>query len=180
MDLDKIPVGDNPPAEINAVIEISQGGVPIKYEVEKTSGALFVDRFLHTPMIYPANYGFIPHTLAEDGDPCDILVITQVPVVPMAVVRCRPIGGLVMADEHGPDEKIVAVPIERLNPYYVNIRKLDDLPTIVRDQIAHFFSHYKDLEEGKWVKISRWMEVDEAHDYILGAMARAARDKCTS
>jgi inorganic pyrophosphatase len=177
MDLDKIPVGDNPPFEINAIIEISQGSVPIKYEVEKTSGALFVDRFLHTPMIYPANYGFIPQTLGEDGDPCDILVITQVPVVPLAVVRCRPIGGLVMTDERGPDEKIIAVPIQKLNPYYVDIRELRDLPTIVLEQIAHFFSHYKDLEEGKWVKVSRWMEVGEANDYIVRAIARAVQDK---
>ncbi len=175
MDLNKISAGDNPPFEINAVIEIPQGSVPIKYEIDKNSGALFVDRFLHTPMIYPTNYGFIPQTLCEDGDPCDILVISQVPVVPLAVVRCRPIGGLVMADERGPDEKIIAVPIDRLNPYYINVRSLDDLPTILHEQIAHFFSHYKDLEEGKWVRVSRWMELGEANDYIVKAVERAYR-----
>jgi inorganic pyrophosphatase len=177
MELDKIPAGENPPFEINAVIEIPQGGTPIKYELDKTSGALFVDRFLHTPMIYPANYGFIPKTLSADGDPCDILVISQVPVVPLAVIRCRPIGGLVMSDESGPDEKIIAVPIEKLNPYYVDVRSLDDLPAILRDQISHFFSHYKDLEEGKWSKVSRWMDSAEAHDYITKAIARAATTK---
>jgi inorganic pyrophosphatase len=175
MDLNKIPAGDGPPSEINAIIEIPQGGIPIKYEVDKISGALFVDRFLHTAMVYPANYGFIPQTLCDDGDPCDILVISQVPVVPLAVVRCRPIGGLVMADERGPDEKIIAVPIDRLNPYYINVHSLNDLPIILHEQISHFFSHYKDLEEGKWVEVSRWMERDEANDYIIKAIARAAK-----
>lgn len=172
MDLSKIPAGENPPYEVNAVIEIPQGSVPIKYELDKISGALFVDRFLHTPMVYPANYGFIPKTLCEDGDPCDVLVISQVPVVPLSVVRCRPIGGLIMSDERGPDEKIIAVPIDRLNPYYANVRSLDDLPTILHEQIAHFFSHYKDLEEGKWVEVSRWMETQEACEYILRALSR--------
>jgi inorganic pyrophosphatase len=175
MDISQIPAGDNPPHEVNAVIEIPQGSVPIKYEVDKLSGALFVDRFLHTPMVYPANYGFIPKTLCEDGDPCDVLVISQVPVVPLAVIRCRPIGGLIMKDERGPDEKIIAVPTDRLNPYYTNVHSLDDLPTILHEQIAHFFSHYKDLEEGKWVEVSRWMEPTEAREYIVRALSRAAR-----
>jgi inorganic pyrophosphatase len=174
MDLSKIPAGPNPPFEINVVIEIPQGGIPVKYEIDKASGALFVDRFLHTPMVYPANYGFIPQTLCDDGDPCDALVISQVPVFPLAVVRCRPIGGLVMADERGPDEKIIAVPIERLNPYYVKVHSLNDLPSILHEQIAHFFCHYKDLEEGKWVDVSRWMEVDEAYEYITKSISRAA------
>jgi inorganic pyrophosphatase len=173
MDLSKIPAGDNPPHEVNAMIEIPQGSVPIKYEVDKASGALFVDRFLHTPMVYPANYGFIPQTLCDDGDPCDILVICEVPVAPLSVVRCRPIGGLVMADERGPDEKIIAVPTDKLNPYHADIRSLDDLPTIMHEQIAHFFSHYKDLEEGKWVRVSRWMDAAEARDYIMRAISRA-------
>ncbi len=174
MDLNKIPAGDNPPSEINVVIEIPQGSLPIKYEADKTSGALFVDRFLHTPVFYPANYGFIPQTLCDDGDPCDVLVISQVPVFPLAVVRCRPIGGLAMNDKRDPDEKIIAVPSDRLNPYYVNILGLDDLPTIVLEEIAHFFSHYKDLEEGKWVEVSRWMEPTEACDYIMQAITRSA------
>jgi inorganic pyrophosphatase len=175
MDLSKISAGDNPPHEVNVVIEIPQGSVPIKYEVDKLSGALFVDRFLHTPMVYPANYGFIPETLCEDGDPCDVLVISQVPVVPLAVIRCRPIGGLIMRDERGPDEKIIAVPTDGLNPYYTNVRNLDDLPTILHEQIAHFFSHYKDLEEGKWIEVSRWMEPPAAREYIERALSRAAR-----
>lgn len=175
MDLYKIPAGDNPPFEINAVIEIPQGSVSIKYEVDTVSGALFVDRFLHTPMVYPANYGFIPQTLCDDGDPCDLLVISQVPVVPLAVVRCRPIGGLVMSDERGLDEKIIAVPIERLNPYYVEVQSLDHLPKIVLEQIAYFFSHYKDLEGGKWVNVLRWMDLDAATDYIGKAIARAKK-----
>jgi len=174
MDLNKIPVGDNPPYEINAVIEISQGSVPIKYEFDKASGALFVDRFLHTPMVYPANYGFIPHTICDDGDPCDILVISQVPVAPLAVVRCRPIGGLAMNDIRDPDEKIIAVPSDRLNPYYVNVHGLDELPKFVLEQIAYFFSHYKDLEEGKWVEVLRWIDSGAATEYIAKAIARAA------
>jgi inorganic pyrophosphatase len=148
---------------------------PIKYEVDNTSGALFVDRFLHTPMVYPANYGFIPQTLCDEGDPCDVLVVSQVPVVPLAVVRCRPIGGLVMKDNREPDEKIIAVPSDKLNPYYVNVRSLDDLPKIVLAQIAYFFSHYKDLEERKWVEVLHWMDLDAATDYIAKAIARAER-----
>jgi inorganic pyrophosphatase len=175
MDLKKIPAGSNPPHEVNVVIEIPQGTVPIKYEIDKASGALFVDRFLHTPMVYPANYGFIPQTLCGDGDPCDVLVISQVPVVPLAVVRCRPIGGLVMTDERGADEKIIAVPTESLNPYYAGVHKLDDLPAIVHEQIAHFFAHYKDLEQGKWVDISRWMDAAESRDFVMQAIALAAK-----
>jgi inorganic pyrophosphatase len=173
MDLSKIPSGDEPPSEINAVIEIPQGSVAVKYEVDRVSGALFVDRFLHTPMFYPANFGFIPQTLCEDGDPCDVLVISHVPVSPLAVIRCRPIGGLVMDDKGVADEKIIAVPIDRLNPYYVNVRRLDDLPPVLLEQVAHFFTHYKDLEEGKWVNVSRWMEPDEAFEYVARAIARA-------
>ncbi len=174
MDLSKIPAGSNPPHEINVVIEIPQGSVPIKYEVDKASGALFVDRFLHTPMVYPANYGFIPQTLCDDGDPCDVLVISQVAVVPLAVVPSRPIGGLIMTDERGADEKIIAVPTERLNPYYADVRTLDDLPAIVHEQIAHFFAHYKDLEQGKWVDISRWMKPEETQEFIMRAISRAS------
>jgi inorganic pyrophosphatase len=173
MDVSKIPIGGNPPHDVNAIVEIPQGGPPIKYELDKASGALFVDRFLHTSMSYPANYGFIPHTISEDGDPCDVLVITQVPVASGAVVRCRPIGVLLMEDENGPDEKIIAVPVDELNPFYTGVRSFEDLPLILREQITHFFRHYKDLEEGKWVKIQRWAGPEEALALIDKAIARA-------
>ena len=172
MDVSKIPPGRNPPDEINALIEIPQGGVPVKYELDKVSGALFVNRFLHTAMYYPANYGFIPNTLSEDGDPCDVMVLSQVPVAPTAVIRCRPVGALLMEDESGIDEKILAVPVDELNPYFDGIVELGDLPQIMRDQIEHFFRHYKDLEKGKWVKLSGWVERDKARMLILDAIAR--------
>lgn len=173
MDISRIPIGANPPHEINAVIEIPQGGLPVKYEIDKASGALFVDRFLHTAMYYPANYGFIPHTLSADGDPCDVLVISQTPVVPAAVIRCRPIGALTMTDEAGPDEKIIAVPVDRLHPFYRGVESYADLPEILREQIAHFFQHYKDLEKGKWVTIAKWVGPDEAKQLIAEGMERA-------
>lgn len=172
MDISKIAVGRAPPQDINVVIEIPQGGNPVKYELDKESGAVFVDRFLHTAMFYPGNYGFVPHTLAEDGDPIDVLVVGQVSVVPGAVVRCRPIGALLMEDEAGPDEKIIAVPVDELHPFYTKVRSHEDLPPILCEQIAHFFSHYKDLEPGKWVKIARWADPGEAADLILAAIER--------
>jgi inorganic pyrophosphatase len=150
------------------------GGVPVKYELDKRSGALFVDRFLHTAMYYPGNYGFIPHTLSEDGDPCDVLVTTQVPVVPGAVIRCRPVGALLMQDEAGKDEKVLAVPADALNPFYSGIRNYSDLPPIVCEQIAHFFKHYKDLERGKWVSDVKWLDASRAEQLIIEAIARAA------
>ena len=174
MDLTKIPAGRAPPHDVNVVVEIPQGGEPVKYELDKASGAVFVDRFLHTAMFYPGNYGFVPHTLAEDGDPLDVLIVGPVPVVPGAVVRCRPIGALMMEDEHGPDEKIIAVPVEALHPYYSNVQSYSDLPPILCDRIAHFFRHYKDLEAGKWVNISRWAEAQAAVALITAAIARAA------
>jgi inorganic pyrophosphatase len=174
MNLDKIAIGKDPPFDINAVIEIPQGGLPVKYEFDKESGALMVDRFLHTAMFYPGNYGFIPHTLAADGDPCDILVVGTTPVVPGAVIRSRPVGALLMEDEAGPDEKILAVPVDALHPYYTGVRTHEDLPQILRDQIAHFFQHYKDLEKGKWVTIVRWVGPDDASALIRNAIARAA------
>lgn len=173
MDLKLIPAGRNPPRDVNAVIEIPLGGVPVKYEFDKDSGALFVDRFLHTAMFYPGNYGFIPHSLAEDGDPCDIMVIGQVPVVPGAVIRCRPVGALLMEDEAGKDEKVLAVPVDDLHPFYTGLSTYRDLPTVMLDQIAHFFRHYKDLEKGKWVTIVRWVDADEAEGLIMDAIARA-------
>ncbi len=173
MDIAKIPTGPNPPHEVNVIVEIPQGGEPVKYELDKRSGAVFVDRFLHTAMFYPGNYGFIPHTLAEDGDPIDALVIASVSVVPGAVVRCRPIGALVMEDEAGPDEKIIAVPVDALHPFYSNVRSYRDLPPVLCEQIAHFFSHYKDLEAGKWVKLKCWLMPAEAAALVEKAIARA-------
>ena len=173
MDLSKISIGPNPPYDLHAVIEIPQGGEPVKYEIDKTSGAIFVDRFLHTAMFYPANYGFIPHTLAEDGDPMDIMVVSSTPVVPGAVIRCRPIGVLLMSDEAGPDEKVLAVPVDKLHPFYKDISSWTSLPSILTEQIAHFFAHYKDLEKGKSVDIVRWDGVEEATKLILKAAERA-------
>jgi inorganic pyrophosphatase len=174
MNIDKIAIGKDPPFDINVVIEIPQGGEPVKYEFDKESGALVVDRFLHTAMFYPGNYGFIPHTLAEDGDPCDVLVVGRTPVVPGAIIRSRPVGALLMEDEAGPDEKIVAVPVDALHPYYTGVRSYEDLPVILRDQIAHFFQHYKDLEKGKWVSIVRWIGPDDSAELIRKGIARAA------
>jgi inorganic pyrophosphatase len=173
MDLARIPIGDNPPHEVNVVVEIPQGGEPVKYEVDKKSGAIFVDRFLHTAMFYPANYGFIPHTLSEDGDPIDCMVISASAVVPGVVLRSRPIGALLMEDEAGIDEKILAVPIDRLHPFYRQVTSPRDLPEILLGQIEHFFTHYKDLEKGKWAKVRRWAEVQEAIELIRAGIERA-------
>ncbi len=173
MDLTKIPPGRNPPYEINVVIEVPLGGQPVKYELDKASGAIFVDRFLHTAMTYPGNYGFIPHTLAADGDPMDVLVVGPVPVVPGAVVRARPVGVLLMEDESGLDEKVLAVPADALHPYYTNISSYRSLPKILLDQIAHFFAHYKDPEPDKWVRVDRWGEAEEALKLIETAIRQA-------
>jgi inorganic pyrophosphatase len=166
MDLSKISVGQNPPYDVNAIIEIPQGGEPVKYELDKESGAIFVDRFLHTAMFYPGNYGFIPHTLADDGDPMDIIVVGPTPVVPGAIIRARPVGALIMRDEAGGDEKILAVPVDALHPFYTGVDSWRSLPTILTEQIAHFFQHYKDLEKGKSVEIVRWADPEEAADLI--------------
>ncbi len=173
MDVTKIPIGRNPPHDVHALIEIPLGGVPVKYELDKESGALFVDRFLHTAMFYPGNYGFIPQTLSADGDPCDVLVVGQVPVVPGAIIRCRPVGVLVMEDEAGMDEKILAVPVDALHPFYTGITSYTELPKVLLDQIAHFFQHYKDLEKGKWVTIVKWQDTADAERMILEAIDRA-------
>ena len=175
MDLNLISIGRDPPRDVHAVVEIPLGGVPVKYEFDKKSGAIFVDRFLHTAMFYPGNYGFIPHTLSEDGDPCDILVISQVPVVPGAVIRCRPVGALLMADEAGKDEKILAVPVDALHPFYTGIASYRDLPSVMIEQIAHFFQHYKDLEKGKWVTIVKWLDTADAEQSIVAAIERAKK-----
>ncbi|SLN49512.1 inorganic diphosphatase [Oceanibacterium hippocampi] len=175
MNLDAIPVGMNPPWDVNVVIEIPLGGMPVKYEVDKASGAMFVDRFLHTAMFYPCNYGFIPHTLADDGDPVDVLVAGSTPVVPGCIIRARPIGVLIMEDEAGRDEKLMTVPVDKLHPYYTNVGSYRDLPEILLQQISHFFEHYKDLEKDKWVKILRWGESGEAEEMIRTAMEAEAK-----
>lgn len=172
MDLTKISSGRNPPTDIHALIEIPYGGTPVKYEMDKASGTLFVDRFLHTAMYYPGNYGFIPHTLSLDGDPLDILVIAPVPVVAGSVIRCRPVGALIMTDQAGEDEKVLAVPVDALHPFYSGVKSYKDLPPILRDQTAHFFQHYKDLEKGKWTKLGAWVDVGDAEKLIVEALER--------
>ena len=171
MDISKIPTGKDAPHDINVVIEIPQGS-QVKYEVDKDSGAVFVDRFLFTPMAYPAAYGFIPGTLADDGDPADALVLTPyAPVVPGAVIRARPIGMLQMEDESGQDEKIICVPHDKIHTQYTDVHSIDDLPKITRSAIEHFFTRYKDLEPGKWVKVTGWAGKDAAMDVIRKSIA---------
>lgn len=173
MRIDAIAVGNHPPEDVNVVVEVPIGGEPIKYELDKESGTLYVDRFLHTPMRYPGNYGFVPHTLSDDGDPIDVLVANTRPIVPGAVINVRPIGVLRMEDDGGGDEKIIAVPVPRLTKRYQNVHNYTDLPAITREQIQHFFEHYKDLEPGKWVKLIGWGDADEARRLIVEAIARA-------
>ena len=173
MQLEAIPVGKNPPDDVNVVIEVPIGGEPIKYEMDKASGALFVDRFLHTPMRYPGNYGFVPHTLSDDGDPIDVLIANTRPIMPGAVINVRPIGVLKMSDEGGEDEKIIAVPSPKLTKRYIDIAEVAQLPEITREQIKHFFEHYKDLEPGKWVKVTGWGDAAEARKMIVEAIDRA-------
>jgi inorganic pyrophosphatase len=172
MNLDAISVGKNPPHEINVIIEVPIGGEPIKYEMDKASGILIVDRFLYTSMRYPGNYGFIPHTLSSDGDPVDVLVVNTRAITPGALMSVRPVGVLVMEDEAGGDEKIIAVPASRLTRRYDSVKCYKDLPTITIQQVQHFFEHYKDLEEDKWVKVVNWGGVDEAHRLILEGIER--------
>lgn len=177
MRLDAISIGKNPPHEVNVVIEVAIGGEPIKYEMDKEAGTLVVDRFLYTPMRYPGNYGFIPHTLSEDGDPCDVLVANTRPIIPGAIIAVRPIGVIMMEDEGGGDEKIIAVPVPKLTRRYENVHNYTDMPQITRDQIQHFFEHYKDLEPGKWVKLTGWGDADKARSLILEAIERAKKAK---
>lgn len=173
MRLDAILVGSNPPHDVNVVIEVPIGGEPIKYEMDKASGALVVDRFLYTPMRYPGNYGFIPGTLSGDGDPVDVLVANTRAIVPGAIMSVKPIGVLVMEDNAGEDEKIIAVPSAKITARYAGVEEISDMPEITIQQIEHFFSHYKDLEPGKWVKIKRWGDKAEAHRMILDGIERA-------
>lgn len=172
MKLDAISVGKNPPHEVNVIVEVPIGGEPIKYELDKESGALVVDRFLYTSMRYPGNYGFIPHTLSDDGDPCDVIIANTRPLVPGAVISCRIIGVLLMEDEGGGDEKLLAVPSSKITKRYDNIKNYSDIPEITLEQIEHFFRHYKDLEPNKWVKVIRWGGIDEAHALINQALER--------
>ena len=176
MNLAAIPVGNNAPEDVNVVIEVPVGGEPIKYELDKDAGALFVDRFLYTSMRYPGNYGFVPHTLSDDGDPIDVLIASTRAITPGAVINCRPIGVLVMADEAGQDEKVIAVPSSHLTRRYESVLNVSDLPQITLDQISHFFQHYKDLESGKWVEVKRWGDAEEAKGMINAAIAAAQQE----
>lgn len=172
MNIDNIAVGKDVPESVNVIIEIPAQSSPVKYEVDKDSGALMVDRFMSAPMFYPANYGFVPHTLAEDGDPADVLVVTPVPLVHGCVIPARPVGVLKMSDEAGGDSKIVAVPAGKLSPEYKNITSYKQLPELLIQQIKHFFEHYKELEPGKWVKVEAWGDADEAKAELLASVKR--------
>ena len=177
MRIEAISVGANVPKEVNVIVEVPAGGEPIKYEMDKEAGTLVVDRFLYTSMRYPGNYGFIPHTLSDDGDPIDVLIANQRAIIPGAVVACKPVGVLKMMDEAGGDEKIIAVPVPRLTRRYENVHNYLDLPDITIKQIEHFFEHYKDLEPGKWVKVTGWGNAIEAEKLILEAMERLKNKK---
>jgi inorganic pyrophosphatase len=173
MRIDAISIGRNPPHEVNVIVEVPVGGEPIKYEMDKEAGTLVVDRFLYTSMRYPGNYGFIPHTLSDDGDPCDVLIANQRGIIPGAIVAVRPVGVLLMTDEAGGDEKIIAVPVPRLSRRYEKVLNYTDLPEITIQQIEHFFVHYKDLEVGKWVKVQGWGDAEQARASIMQAIERA-------
>ena len=173
MRIDAISIGESPPEDVNVVVEVPVGGNPIKYELDKEAGTLVVDRFLYTPMSYPGNYGFVPHTLSEDGDPIDVLICNTRPLVPGCVINVRPIGVLIMEDNAGQDEKAIAVPQQSLTKRYDDVLNITDLPEITLQQIEHFFEHYKDLEPGKWVKIGDWLGCEDAKRLIVEAIERA-------
>ena len=173
MNIDLIHAGSNPPHSINVLIEVPIGGEPVKYEFDKVSGAIFVDRILHTSMRYPANYGFIPQTLCDDGDPLDCLVMNRWPLIPGSVIRARPVAVLYLEDEAGGDEKLLAVPETKTSPYYADVMEGADLPGIVLEQIEHFFTHYKDLEPEKWVRVGKWGNRDDAYRVVEQALALA-------
>jgi inorganic pyrophosphatase len=177
MSFDRVPAGTDIPNDCNVVIEIPMQADPIKYEVDKETGAVFVDRFMSTSMHYPCNYGYIPRTLSHDGDPCDVLVLSPMPLITGVVVRCRPIGMLKLDDEAGGDAKILAVPIDKLSSLYRNVQSPRDLPEITTRQIAHFFEHYKDLEPGKWVRVGSWVDAAEAKQEIVDGVARYSAEK---
>ena len=173
MRIDAITIGDNPPEDVNVIIEVPMGGHPIKYEMDKDAGTLVVDRFLYTPMSYPGNYGFVPHTLSDDGDPIDVLIANTRPLIPGCVINVRPIGVMLMEDNSGQDEKIIAVPSHHLPKRYAKVHNYSDLPEITVQQIEHFFEHYKDLEPGKWVKTGGWQGTEVAQRLIVEAIERA-------
>lgn len=172
MSLMRIKTGNDVPNEINVIIEIPMHSEPVKYEVDKDSGVLFVDRFLSTPMFYPVNYGYIPNTLSEDGDPVDVLVVTPVPLINGSVIPCRVVGMLKMTDESGVDAKLLAVPTNKLTKIYEAVQSYDDLPQHLLNSLEHFFTHYKDLEPGKWVKVDGWAGIDVAVAEIMASIAR--------
>ncbi len=172
MRLDAISPGANPPKEVNVVIEVPIGGEPIKYEMDKDAGTVVVDRYLYTPMRYPGNYGFIPHTLCDDGDPIDVVLISSRPLLPGCIIAVRPVGVLKMRDEKGGDEKIIAVPVPHITRHYEDIHDISDLPGIQLKQIEHFFAHYKDLEEGKWAQMEGWGGHEEAERLIMNSIER--------
>ena len=175
MRLDAISIGNDPPDEVNVIVEVPVGGEPIKYEMDKNAGTMVVDRFLYTSMRYPGNYGFIPHTLSGDGDPIDVLIANQRAIIPGAIVAVRPLGVLLMQDESGIDEKILAVPVSRLTRRYDGVKDYTQLPEITIKQIEHFFAHYKDLEDSKWVKVLGWGDADEAKGLILAGIEKAKK-----
>ena len=177
MRLEAVSIGKNPPHDVNVVIEVPIGGEPIKYEMDKEAGALVVDRFLYTAMRYPGNYGFIPHTLSDDGDPCDVIVANTRAIIPGAIMSCRVVGVLMMEDEAGGDEKIIAVPSAKLTRRYEKVKNYTDLPEITLQQIEHFFTHHKDLEADKWVKVLRWGDAEEAQQLVLQGIERAKKAK---
>jgi inorganic pyrophosphatase len=179
MNLKNLPAGKNLPDDFNVVIEIRSNSSPTKYEVDKESGAVMVDRFLSTPMVYPCEYGFIPHTLSEDGDPLDVLVISPYSLLPGVVIRCRPIGMLNMTDESGKDTKVMAVPVSKLTKKYENVQKVEDLGLDLLEKIKYFFEHYKDLESGKWAKVEGWENIDAARKEIVASVKRY-QEKATS
>ncbi|NQD35418.1 inorganic diphosphatase [Permianibacter sp. IMCC34836] len=172
MALKEVPAGKKVPDEINVIIEISAHSEPIKYEVDKETGAIFVDRFMATAMHYPCNYGYIPGTISDDGDPADVLVVTPFALQAGVVIRCRPVGVLKMDDEAGGDAKLLAVPVSKLTPLYDDVKSHEDLPLLLRQQIQHFFEHYKDLEKGKWVKVTGWEGADAARAEIVASLKR--------
>jgi inorganic pyrophosphatase len=177
MRIDAVPIGTNPPHDVNVIIEVPLGGEPIKYEMDKEAGAMYVDRFLYTSMRYPGNYGFVPHTLSDDGDPIDVVIVNTRAIIPGAIMNCRPIGVLKMEDESGHDEKIIAVPSSKLTKRYDKVLAHSDLPDITLHQIEHFFEHYKDLEPNKWVKVIGWGDAAEAQQLILDAIENARKAK---
>ncbi len=175
MGFDQVKAGRDVPNDINVIIEIPAQADPVKFEVDKDSGAIFVDRFLGTSMRYPINYGYVPHTIAGDGDPVDVLVVTPFPLLPGVVIRCRPVGVLKMEDDGGQDAKVIAVPVSKLTPLYDKVQSVDDLPEQLMKQTVHFFEHYKDLEPGKWVKILGWGTIEDARQEILDGIRNAGK-----